>query len=107
MPDDVNSRGFPSIRLNDPIVADRLNRVAGEFLLIDAETALTLLDIADMTEDRSMAQNDFDRASEVLATINHFLDKLQLEGEFRSQIEEARNQVRERVKEMWPEFRSI
>jgi hypothetical protein len=106
MPDDAHLRSPAHSQLIDSMVAERLNRVAGEVLLVDAETALTLLDIADMTQDRSMAQNDFDRASEALATINHFLKRLDLESDFRSQIESARNQLRERVKEMWPQFRS-
>ena len=88
------------------MMAERLNRVAGEFLLVDAETALTLLDLADMTQDRSMAENDFNRASEVLATVNHFLQKLDLECDFRSEIESSRDELRERVKAMWPAFRS-
>jgi hypothetical protein len=88
------------------MIAERLNRVAGEFLLVDAETALTLLDLADMTRDRSMAENDFNRASEALATINHFLTKLDLESDVRSEIESARDELRERVREKWPAFRS-
>jgi hypothetical protein len=106
MPDDVVSHGLSTGRLNDSMIAERLNRVAGEFLLVDAETALTLLDLADMTRDRSMAENDFNRASEALATINHFLTKLDLESDVRSEIESARDELRERVKEKWPAFRS-
>ena len=105
MPDDVDLHGFPSAGADDYTVAERLSRVAGELLLVDAETALTLLDFAEMTENRAAAQNDFDRATEALATINHFLEKLNLECDFRTEIEAARNEVRERVKEMWPQFR--
>jgi hypothetical protein len=106
MPDDGALHGLSTGRLNDSMVVERLNRVAGEFLLVDAETALTLLDLADMRQDRSMAENDFNRASEVLATINHFLTKLHLENDVRAEIESARDELRERVKEMWPAIRS-
>ena len=106
MPDDVNARGLPSGQSNAATMAQRLNRVAGEFLLVDAETALTLLDIAEMSQNPLTAQNDFDRASEALATINHFLDRLNLESDLRAEVESARDQLRERVKSMWPQFRS-
>ena len=106
MPDDVNAHDLSSGSSNDAMMAQRLNRVAGEFLLVDAETALTLLDIADMSTNPLTAHNDFGRASEALATINHFLDKLNLESDLRAEVEMARDQLRERVKSMWPQFRS-
>jgi hypothetical protein len=106
MPDDVNAHGLSTGLSHNAMMAQRLNRVAGEFLLVDAETALTLLDIAEMSRDSSTAQNDFDRASEALATINHFLEKLDLESDLRGEVESARDQLRERVKSMWPQFRS-
>ena len=88
------------------MVVERLNRVAGEFLLVDAQTALALLDIADITENRAMAENDFDRASEALATINHFLKKLNVEDDLRAEIETARDELRNRVKALWPRYRA-
>ena len=106
MPDDVKFQGLRSNLFEDSRMAiQRLNRMAGEFLLIDAETAHTLLDMAEMTHNRSFAQNDFGRASEVLATINHFLAKLEVEAGLRAEIETARDHLRDRLKEMWPEFR--
>ena len=106
MPDDVRFHALSSGLFDDSLMATkRLNRMAGELLLVDAETAHTLLDVAEMTENRSVAQNDFNRASEALATINHFLGKLDLESDFRAEIESERNQLRERVKQMWPQFR--
>src|SRR5262245_37042260 len=105
MPDDAHSHALSRELSSDAMMAERLNRVAGECLLVDAETALTLLDLAEMTDNRFAAQGDFTRASEALATINHFLKKLDLDRDFRLEIETARNQLRERVKAVWPQFR--
>ena len=105
MPDDVRVGTGSDLFSDSLLAAKHLNRIAGEFLLINAETAHTLLDVAAMSQNLLVAQNDFTRASEALATINHFLDKLDLESGPRAEVETARNELRDRLKGVWPQFR--
>jgi len=106
MPDDVKLHDVPKRLFSDSLLAaERLNHIAGEFLLVDAETAQTLLDVAEMSLNGFTAQKGFSRASEALATINHFLGRLDLDADLRAEIELARDQLRDRLKTMWPQFR--
>ena len=85
-------------------LVEKLNRAGGEFLLADAETAHTFLDMAQTTNDRERARRDFNLAAEALQTIKRYLPRLDIETGLRRSIEVSVAKLHARLQTMGPRF---
>ena len=90
--------------MNAPALCSTRTRGGGEFLLIDAATAHTLLDVAETTRDVVNARRDIQLARESLETLNRYLDELDLETALRAVIERSRDKLRARLSVMEGRF---
>jgi hypothetical protein len=73
------------------------NRSGGEFLLIDAANAHTLLDIAETTPDAIEAHRLTQLARETLETINRYLGALEMDASLRAVLERSRDKLELRL----------
>ena len=82
----------------------RPNRTGGEFLLIDAATAHTLLDVAETTHDVVAVRNDIRLAHETLHSMNRYLGTLDMDASLRAVIEMSRDRLERRLSSMQRRF---
>ena len=88
----------------DTLESSRPKHRGGEFLLIDAATAHTLLDVAETTHDVVKARSDIRLARETLDTMNRYLGLLDMEPPLRSVIETSRDRLERRLASMEERF---
>ena len=87
--------------------SNRSGRTGGEFLLIDAATAHTLLDVAETTRDVVKARNDIRLARETLDTMNRYLSVLEMDVPLRAVVEASRDRLARRLCSMERRFAAI
>ena len=76
---------------------NQVTQAAGNFLLIDAATAETLLDSAELASNSSDRSRRIDMAREALMTIDRFIGKLSLEPAQHAEVERVRDRLRARL----------
>ena len=89
--------------MNAPVLLGG-HRGGGEFLLIDAATAHTLLDVAETARDIVAARRDIQLARETLHAMNGYLSTLDLDAALRAVIERSRDRLQVRLSSMERRF---
>ena len=79
--------------MNAPVMFNSRNRIGGEFLLIDAATAHTLLDVAETTRDTIEARRHTQLAREMLDTMDRHLQVLEMDASLRAVLERSRDEL--------------
>ena len=79
---------------------NRRNRSGGEFLLIEAATAHSLLDIAETSLDAIQAYRDTQLAREALIGMNQYLQALEMDISLRAVLERSRDKLESRLAAM-------
>ena len=76
------------------------NRAGGEFLLLDAATAHSLLDMAETNRHSTEARSHAQLAREALCTINRYLHELEIDAALRAVLERSRDKLEQRLAAM-------
>ena len=76
------------------------NCSGGEFLLIEAATAHTLLDIAETSLDAIQAHRDTELARNALNGMNRYLQALEMDASLRAVLERSRDKLELRLEAM-------
>ena len=83
--------------MSAPALRNGRHRDGGEFLLVEAATAHTSLDIAGTTPDALEAHRHMQLAREMLYTMNRYLRLLEMEASLRAVLERSRDKLELRL----------
>ena len=91
--------------MNAPAMFRSRNQAGGEFLLLDAASAHSLLDIAESTRDATEARRNVQLARETVTTMNRYLQTLEMDASLRAVLERSRDKLELRLAAMerWSE----